>query len=293
MSRKNQLELSFDAIEIYLDQLQVKSFSEKTLQDIFNNKKDEWQIPANKNASHFFSFLQKKGVLFMTSFNDEQNKIKIIYSWKTQDDFTVMAGLKNNSYYSYYTALFIHQLTLQIPKTYYLNYEHSSDMNPVSGKPSLTQSAIDKAFSGNQRKSSISYSYKDRKIIITNGKKTEKLGVIKQENAQQCFEYTSLERTLIDVAIRPVYAGGVFEVLEAYKKAKENLNTKRLTEYLKKMDYIYPYHQVIGFYLERAGYTENDLKLFDKEKEFDFYLTYDIRNKAYSERWKLYYPKGL
>lgn len=293
MSRKSQLELGFDLIEAYFNQMQVKSFSEKTLQDIFNSKKQEWQIPANKNASHFFTFLQKKGVLFMTSFNDEKNKTKIIYSWKTQDDFTIMAGLKNNSYYSFYTALFIHQLTLQIPKTYYLNYEHSSDMNLLLGKPSLTQSSIDKAFSGSQRKSSNSYSYNDRKIIITNGKKTEKLGVIKQENTQQYFEYTDLQRTLIDVAIRPVYAGGVFEVLEGYKKAKDILNTKKTAEYLEKMDYIYPYHQVIGFYLERAGYGEKDLKLFDKEKEFNFYLTYDIRNKAYSERWKLYYPKGL
>lgn len=30
---------------------------------------------------------------------------------------------------------------------------------------------------------------------------------------------TDLERTLIDIAVRPAYSGGVFEVLEAFKNA--------------------------------------------------------------------------
>ncbi|MBK8734668.1 MAG: hypothetical protein IPL98_01825 [Saprospiraceae bacterium] len=44
---------------------------------------------------------------------------------------------------------------------------------------------------------------------MTNRKFTNKLGVIKRQNNNQCFDFTDLERTLIDVAVRPVYAGGV------------------------------------------------------------------------------------
>jgi len=293
MSRKSQFDLFFHAIENYFDGLAVRSFSERTLAEIYYKHQSIWQTPSTKYASHFISFLEKKGVLFMTSFSNESNNNKIIYSWKTQDDFTIMSGLKNGAYYSHYSALFIHQLTLQIPKTFYLNYEHSSDMTPVTGKPNLTQAAIDKAFSASQRKTTLSYSFNERKVFILNGKKTGKLGVLKEKNEKQCYEYTDLERTLIDIAIRPVYAGGIFEVLEAYKKAKDKIDTKKLTDYLSALDFIYPYNQVIGFYLERAGYSETDLKLFEKKSTLKFYLTYDIRNKDFSERWQLYFPKGV
>lgn len=293
MSRKSQFEIFLPIIEKYFESLDTKSFSEKTLQEIYYNNSVIWETPSTKSASDFISFLQKKGALSVTLFTDESNNQKNIYSWKTKDDFTVMSGLKREAYYSHYSALFLHQLTLQIPKTFYLNFEHSSDMDSARGKSSLTQSSIDKAFSGSQRKTALAYSYNDVKIFILNGKKTGKLGVIKQKNNVQCYEYTDIERTLIDIAVRPVYSGGVFEVLEAYKKAKGKINSKRLADYLKALNFIYPYHQVIGFYLEKAGYSEADLKLFETEINFRFYLTYDIRNKSFSDRWQLYFPKGV
>ena len=64
------------------------------------------------------------------------------------------------------------------------------------------------------------------------------------------LRFTNLERTLIDAAVRPVYAGGVFEVRKAYQLAKEKVSVNRLAALLQKLNYIYPYHQAIGFYLE-------------------------------------------
>jgi predicted transcriptional regulator of viral defense system len=106
---------------------------------------------------------------------------------------------------------------------------------------------------------------------------------------------TDVERTLIDVTVRPVYAGGPFEVLKAYKVARPKVSVNKLAATLKKLDYIYPYHQAIGFYLERAGvYTESSIALLRKfDFKYDFYLTHQIKEKAYSERWRLYFPKGL
>ena len=39
--------------------------------------------------------------------------------------------------------------------------------------------------------------------------------------------------------------------------------------YKKKMNYIYPYHQAIGFYLSKAGYDKDQLELL---KNFNFCL---------------------
>jgi hypothetical protein len=64
---------------------------------------------------------------------------------------------------------------------------------------------------------------------------------------------------------------------------------------LKKLNYTYPYHQAIGFYLQRAGnYREAQIQLLKKfDFKYDFYLDHGMRNLEYSKEWKLYYPKGF
>lgn len=293
MARKNQLDKCFKIIEDFFDRSESKSFSENKFKEIFNRNRYNWSVPSNKYSNHLLTYLLNRNILFENTFSDASNEHKVIYSWKTKDEFTVISGLKSDSYFAHYSALSLHQLSLQIPKTVYLNFEHKYNLSSKIEGNFLTQDSIDKAFKGSQRKSSLSYSFFDKKIIITNGKYTGKLGVVKRKNSEQCFEYTDIEKTLIDISVRPVYAGGVFEVLEAYKLAKGKLNVSKMADYLAKLNFIYPYSQVIGFYLEKAGYNENEMEHFKKKINFNFYLTYDIRNKEFSERWKLYYPKGM
>jgi predicted transcriptional regulator of viral defense system len=293
MGRKHSLDAFQDTINDFFNNADAWAFTEFRLYDIIDRSRLKWGLSHDKGVKYIIDYLKKRNLLFTNLFRDKTNKEKEIYSWKTQEDFTVISGLKSDSFFCYYSALYLHGLTQQIPKTFYLNAEHSSDSSGRSDGPDITQEAIDGAFANEQRKSSISYSLNEKKIIITNGKRTGKLGVIKNYNDQQHFHYTDVERTLIDCAVRPVYAGGVFEVLEAFKLGMEQLDVKKMASYINQIDYIYPYDQVIGFYLEKAGYDESTLKLFDKKKEFNFYLTYNIRNKNFSDRWKLFYPKGF
>src|SRR5680860_1675298 len=116
MARKNQLDLSLPHIELYFDNSSKKSFSEKKFSDIFYHNKHNWKIPANSYATRVLDYLIKRNKFHKNIFIDSSGYKKSIYSWGTQDEFTVISGLKHDSYYSYYTALFLHQLTLQIPK---------------------------------------------------------------------------------------------------------------------------------------------------------------------------------
>ena len=144
------------------------------------------------------------------------------------------------------------------------------------------------------RKTNQIATYKDQKVYMLNSKYSNNLGVEEIELNNKKYLVTGIERTLIDIAVRPDYAGGVSEIIDAYKLAKDRCSVNILISLLKKLDYIYPYQQVIGFYLERAGYSSSLLeKLNEMKSEYNFYLCYKIEQKEFSERWKLFYPKGI
>jgi len=126
---------------------------------------------------------------------------------------------------------------------------------------------------------------------------TGELGVVEVDGPDgSTMRATDVERTLIDIAVRPEYAGGPFEVLRAYKAAKDQISINRLAATLKKLNYIYPYHQVVGFYLDRCGtYDKSQIALFSDrfQRKYDFYLMHQMKDFEYSRKWKLYFPKGL
>ena len=127
------------------------------------------------------------------------------------------------------------------------------------------------------------------------GLNTNNLGVVEIEPPDSGkLQLTNIERTLIDIAVRPFYSGGTVEVQKAYIKARGKISTERLISILKKIDYTYPYHQVIGFYMQRAGFEDSALNSLKKMGlKYDFYLDYGIKEKDYSKEWRVYFPKNI
>ena len=176
--------------------------------------------------------------------------------------------------------------------TIYVNQEQS----PKPVRPTaLTQEGIDRAFSNRQRLSTYTFKYGDFGIVLLSGKNTGRLGVKEILGpAGEHLPTTGIERTLIDIAVRPTYAGGIFQVLEAYRAAKDRVSTNRLIATLKKLDYVYPYHQAIGFLMERAGYGEHRYAMLRQlGLKHDFYLAHGMHQTDYSIEWRLFYPKGF
>jgi hypothetical protein len=63
---------------------------------------------------------------------------------------------------------------------------------------------------------------------------------------------------------------------------------------LRQAKYVYPYHQAIGFLLEKAGRNPQELeRLRSLGIRFNFYLDYGMREPAFDARWRLYYPANL
>jgi len=198
-------------------------------------------------------------------------------------------SLRKKTYLTHASALNILGLTQQIPKTIYVNKEQSPKKQ--STEP-LTQEGIDRAFANPQRKSKYIFKIGSHNIILLSGKATNNAGV--ETDKIMKLPRTCLERTLIDITVRPRYAGNVFNVLEAYKSSIKDIDYVKLLELLEILDYKYPYHQSLGFYLEKAGAPKEELQKFrDLGIEFNFYLDYSMASTTFNESWRVFHPTGI
>jgi predicted transcriptional regulator of viral defense system len=280
-----------DIIEIFENHSQ-KTFSNANISMILNTNRRFWRLSESLTNGKFIQLLLEHTKLIKHELQFPKEKI-ILYSWSDISAFELALSIKRESYLTHYTALFLHNLTEQIPKTVYVNLEQPEKPKP---KSPLSQENINRAFSRPQRVSKNIAIIGDYQICRLNGKSTNKLGVINIKGQRgETLLVTDIERTLIDSVVRTAYSGGVFEVLNAFIRAKDKVSINKLTAMLKQLDYVYPYHQAIGFYLERAGiYKDSQIRLLKKlDSEYDFYLTHQMKETEYSEEWKLYYPKGF
>ena len=185
-----------------------------------------------------------------------------------------------------------HDLTEQIPKTIYFNIEQRL----TGGGTEPSQAAMDRAFKGKCRVSNNSFNVADRTIRILNGRNTGELGVIPMANNTPVEKrITNLERTLIDITVRPIYSGGVFQVAEAFAVAASAVSIKVLTSYLRRLNFTYPYHQSIGYYMQRSEkYSHSQLDAIrDFGLAYDFYLDYGMKRTKYVDEWRLHVPHGF
>lgn len=280
-----------DIIEFF-DKRRQAVYKRPEIEQVLSENREFWRLTQSTTVKKFIDFLKAINVLQEHKIQFPRRK-EVRYVWGAASDYEVIQTLRPNSYYSHFTALSLHHLTLQIPKTVYLNYEQPKKKQP---KGELAQERIDMAFRNACRVSRTIGEFRESRVCLLNGKHTGQLGVTDlADDTGKTIRVTDLERTLIDCVVRPVYAGGVHSVLEAFRRAAREVSINKLVAMLQALDYAYPYHQSIGFYVERSGaFRESQLAIVDRfPKDFDFYLAHQMKDIAYSERWRIYYPSGL
>lgn len=259
---------------------------------MLEQNREFWRLPISLTTPKFIELITENTKLKSHELNFARKKYWR-FTWGDISVYKLALSLERNPYFTHYTAVYWHNLTDQIPKRIYVNYEQAQKRYRPNR---LLQANIDRAFRNSQRESKNIAAIGDFEICILNGKYTNRLGVtemITQENENIIL--TDIERTLIDIVVRPSYSGGIHEVLNAYRKAVGRVSINKLSAMLRKLNYIYPYHQAIGFYLQRAGvYRESQIRLLKKfDFEYDFYITHQMKETEYSKEWRLYYPKGF
>lgn len=280
-----------------LDGSERHVFSFKELAEILKKNRSGWRLPQTMTVRAFIGELAKPRLLHMIEIVFDQ-RTEVRYVWRQASPYAIGLSLGKTAYLCYFTALAIHDLTRESPKTIYLNIEQSPKP-PARGK--LEQTAINRAFADKQRRSELLGNFGDSRYCIVSGKSTGQLGVQPilwapgKDTASETLRVTGIERTLIDIAVRPGYAGGPNVVLEAYRRAADLVNVNQLRATLHQLNYTYPYHQAIGFYLERSGkYSNTLLRIFEEmPREFDFFLDYGMRSTRFDSKWRVHFPAGM
>jgi hypothetical protein len=293
MARPTRLTIAKKDILSAIADTNQKVFSAGQLAGLLSENRDFWRLAQRTTTAEFIDFLERQGELKVAEFKSDAYGREIVrYSWGDASVYEFAQSLQPRGYLSHGTAVALHGLNDLLPTSLYVNVEQSEKPPP---KGTLTQHGINMAFARNQRQSNMTYTYQNWSVTIINGKHTNALGVEEITGpSDERLRVTNIERTLIDIVVRPAYAGGIFQILEAYRGARDRISTNRLLATLKKLNYVYPYHQAIGFLMERAGYDEKRYRLLKQlGLKYDFYLTHAIQNPEYSKAWRIYYPKGI
>lgn len=289
-SRFQAMQIAFSRIkELFKEEKGV--YLERDIKEILDENRYRWLLPNILTLDNFTNFLIERNIIKSLEIEIKNKKVKRYISGNVSN-FSIALSLEKNSYLCHYSAIYLHNLTENIPKNIYINVEQKD--KGLKNNENLIQENIDRAFSRPMRLTNKICTINDSKVFILNGKNVQNIGVKELYFEDEVLKITNMERTLIDITVRPSYAGGVNEVLNAYILAKGKISVNKLLSILKTLNYTYPYHQSIGFYLEKAGYSEKVIKLVEKiEIKNDFYLTYQMKEKEYSKKWRLFFPRGI
>ncbi len=284
---KDQIKTCFQALEQNI-------FKQSEISNILEQGRHEWGLPKSMTGSSFGKRLVEAKFIRMHSF-PFPNRPERRYAKPHVPMLEVLQSIKANSYYTHASAMQVHGILRERIGDIYINFEQ-----PEHERGSLPEQVrIDAAFKGNPRKTNNFINRDSGVITMLNGMQTGMLGVEEKyvdvlDDEPANIRVTNLERTLIDITVRPYYAGDVEVVLHAFEQARNRINITQLVKYLTKLNYVYPYHQALGWYLEKAGYSPQQLKtLRSRPRLRRFYLAHKMQKPVFDETWQVFVPSNL
>lgn len=265
----------------------------RELRALISRHRRVWGVPSGTKTGEIVESIEALGVLEPVELTSDEYKPIRRYRTARASACELGVALRAGSFISHGTAARVHGLVSTTSNTIVINKEQSVKPRPTGG---LSQEPLDRAFARPQRRSRFVYTDGTHDFLLISGKHTNRYEVTTAPTESGAdVPIASVERTLVDLCVRPEYVGDTDDVLEAFRSALDRgVAPIRVHETLSKMSYLYPYHQALGFWFERAGASEASLEsLRATERHFDFYVCHEIENATHDPTWRVHYPANL
>jgi hypothetical protein len=292
--RPSKLKQSKPKIAARIQKAGARVYRIRELGTLLDELRAKELVAKRLSVDDFVEFLESVGLVKTANIKRSLGGSIARYYHGDLSPYELGLSIRENSYLSHGSAAFLHGLNDQLPSVVYVNREQTPKPEP---KGALLQANVDRAFAHPQRTSKYVFSLEgaNTSFTILSGKNTGNYGVVEvQDPMGRSVSCTNLERTLVDIVVRPSYAGGVAQVLESYETARDRVSVEKLVETLETLQHFYPYHQAIGFYMERAGYSDKQMAPLRRlPVAIDFYLVHAMKRTEFNSSWRIHYPKGL
>jgi predicted transcriptional regulator of viral defense system len=214
------------------------------------------------------------------------------------DTHKLIASALPNGYFCNLTAVYHHALTNQIPNVIYWCHEKLVPQKRRSVQK-ISNTRMRSAFVKPHRRTNFVVQHNGLEIHVIARTQGSDHGVerIQARHSPSPIgsRITCLERTLIDAVVSPHYNGGVMSLCDYFRAARNRMNLSRLLDIYQRLNFVYPYAQSLGFFMEHSGMQEKAEALRSAYPPRQrFYVDHGAKTTwIYDERWMVSYPKGL
>ena len=262
-----------------------QTFTPMQLNLFCNELKAKGYIAQSINHS---KFIEQMSQLLQKKIDIEfDEKFVTLYTYdKDVTPEQMLLSYKKDSFYSMSSALNIMGLS-DFRSDFIFISKELSKKNIASKPVQLEQQAIDEAFSKPYRRTHFIGRYNNKHIIMLTPKNTDTYGV---ETNDDGIKHSSVERALVEMIVNVQYFKSAEHIIETFKPIKEKLDVNAVYEVVERFEFIYPYFQSVGFYLDKIGFTKEQLHKFKKRvTELKFYTEKQKDQYEYDEYWQIYF----
>lgn len=258
-------------------------FSINDITSILDKLKEENLVSNSLTQNDFYLKLLDDGLVAHTITIRDIEKIRYTLN-KEFNIYDFVYSLEKNGFFSMFTSLNIQGLTNFRDNFIFISKERMKRVNFKS--KDITQEAIDKAFTNKPRRTKAYATIYNYNVVILESNNTQEIGIIKYKG----YKISSINRAFVEIISNIQYSKTPDDVIYEFNNLKDKLDINEIFNIIEKFDFVYPYYQLAGYYLEKIGFLKEELsKFFNKKTDLIFYTIKNKEKYTLDEYWAIKY----
>lgn len=212
----------------------------------------------------------------------------------------VAMGVSHKAYICYQAALFLNELSDQVPNTLHVGIERPKTSSKSKAPELWDDFVLRDAFAKPPRPHKKVALFGNQRIVLLERAYSGNAGVESRTFSSltkgKTIHVTGLERTLLDCAISPEDAGGISNVIDAFAEAANQIDIQKMIRLYRGFGLKYPHWQRIAFILKHftdSRIADKWMNAFGKPKNKFYAMKGYKLNWRYDDETQIYYPPGL